>query len=84
MKEKDSKASLHWNYLSMGSALVLAYHISFLPSLCFSVLEVIKWQSSQKKLIVLVNKIFLTITTAEKLAKSVVRVIMENIFTFCL
>lgn len=68
----------------MGSALLLAYCISSLPSLYFSVLEIIKWQSSQKKLIELVNKMFLTVTTAEKLAKSIVYVIMQNIFTFYL
>lgn len=69
MKEKGCKPSLHWNYLSIGSELLLAYHNSSLPSLYFSVLEVIKCQSSHKKLIALANKMFLAITAAEKLTK---------------
>lgn len=81
MKEKDSEVSLHWDHLSMSSALGLAYYSS-LPSLYFSALELIKCQSYQKKFIALVNKMLLPITTAENLAKSVVYVIMQNVFTF--
>lgn len=66
----------------MRSALVLAFYISSLPSLYFSVLELTKCQSYQKKFIALVNKMLLTITTAENLAKSIVYVIMQNVFTF--
>lgn len=57
MKEEKCKPSLLWNSFSKGQ-LLLAYHFSSPPSPYFAVLEVIKWQSSHKELIALVNKCF--------------------------